>query len=187
MIHTNTMIHRVSVRCSVSNVFDNLLKSFKVSVWAIQADIDSAPLVEDEAVGEELAELFYRVQGACNACSITDLITAEFEFPTCSEFADESWNDEFMVEIGPRSKDRFLSSYEEDDDAPADIEPSLPQLNTFREANLEDIGSFLEVKDHTTEATKTSDLGNDLAQLECSSSRYTVQLGIKSYFKPFVA
>ena len=36
MIDTNTMIHRVSVRCSVSNVFDNLLKSFKVSVWAIQ-------------------------------------------------------------------------------------------------------------------------------------------------------
>ena len=44
-IHTNTMIHRVSVRCSLSNVFENL-KSFKVSVWAIQADINSAPLEE---------------------------------------------------------------------------------------------------------------------------------------------
>ena len=66
---------------------------------------------------------------------------------------------------------------------------SLPRLNTFREAieNLEDVRSFLEVKGHTTEATKTSDLGNDLAQLECSSSRYTVQLGIKSYFKPSIA
>ena len=66
------MIHRVSVRCSLSNVFDNLLKSFKVSIWAIQADINSAPLVEDEVVDEELAELFYCVQGAHNACSITE-------------------------------------------------------------------------------------------------------------------
>ena len=89
------MIHRVSVRCSVSNVFDNHLKSFKVSIWAIQAHIDSAPLIEDEAVDEELAELFYMylVQGH-NACSITDLITAESEPPTFPEFADESWNDE---------------------------------------------------------------------------------------------
>ena len=93
------MIHRVSVRCSVSNVFYNLLRSFKVSVWAIQADIDSAPLVKDEAVDKELAELFYRVQGAHNACSITDLITAESELPACSEFDDESWNDEFMAEL----------------------------------------------------------------------------------------
>ena len=60
--------------------------------------------------------------------TITDLITAESELPTCSKFADESWNDEFMAEIGPRSKDRCLSSDEEDDDAPADIEASLPQL-----------------------------------------------------------
>ena len=149
MIHTNTMIHRVSVRYSVSNVFDNLLKLFKVSVWAIQTDINSAPLVEDEAVDEELAELFYRVQEAHNACSITDLIT-ESKLPTCSEFADESWNDEFMAEIGPRSKDRCLSSDEEDDDAPADIKPSLPRLNTFRETMecLEDVRSFLEVKGH---------------------------------------
>ena len=29
-----------------------------------------------------------------------------------------------------------------------------------------DVCSFLEVKGHTTEATKTSDLVNDLAQLE---------------------
>ena len=103
-----------------------------MSIWAIQVDINSAPLVEDEAVDDELAELFYRVQGAHIACSITDLITAESELPTCSEFADESWNDEFMAEIGPRSKDRCLSS--DEDDAPADIEPSLPRLNTFREA-----------------------------------------------------
>ena len=82
------MIHRVSVRCSVSNVFDNLLKSFKVSVWAIQVDIDSASLVEDEAV-DELAELFCRFQGAHNACSITDHITVESELPTYSEFADD--------------------------------------------------------------------------------------------------
>ena len=95
------MIHRVSVRCSVFNAFDNLLKSFKVSIWTIHADINSAPLVEDEAVDEELAELFYCVEGVHNACSITDLITAESELPICSEFADESWNDEFMAEIVP--------------------------------------------------------------------------------------
>ena len=72
-----------------------------------------------------------------------------------------------MAEIGPRRKDRCLSSDEEDDDAPADIEPSLPQLNTFREdiEYLEDVRLFLEMKGHTTEATKTSDLGNILAQL----------------------
>ena len=93
MIHTNTMIHRVSVRCSVSNIFDNL-KSFKVSVWAIQANINSAPLVEDEAVDEELAELFYRVQGAHNACSITNLITAESELSTC--FSNLLMNHEMM-------------------------------------------------------------------------------------------
>ena len=71
-----------------------------------------------------------------------------------------------MAEIGPRSKDRCLSSYEEDDDTPPDIEPSLPQLNTFREAieYLEYVRSVLEVKHHTTEATKTFDLGNNLAQ-----------------------
>ena len=49
------------------------------------------------------------VQGAHNACSITDIITAESELPTCSKFADKSWNDEFMAEIHPRSKNRCKS------------------------------------------------------------------------------
>ena len=63
---------------------------------------------------------------------------------------------------------------------PGNVETSLPTCLEAIEY-LEDVHSFLKVNGHTTEATKTSDLGNDLAQLECSSSRYTVQLGIKSY------
>ena len=90
-------------------------------------------MVDDDAGEGELTELIHRVQGAHNAC--TSLLTSESQLPTCSEFADSTW-DEFMAELGPCNKEPRQSSDEEesDQDAPEDIEPPPPRLKNFRDA-----------------------------------------------------
>ena len=73
-----------------------------------------------------------------------------------------------------------------EDDDHEDVEPSPPRLKKFRETMecLEDVRSFLESNGNMAEATKAEELVNNVAWLQCSTTRYTVQEKITSYFQP---
>lgn len=105
----------------------------------------------------------------------------------CSEFADLTWDEEFMNELGAGSKQGCqLSDEEDDEDALQDLDPPPPRLKNFVEAMdcLEEVRSFLELSGHTAEATKAGELVNTVAWLQCSTTRYTNQAKLTSYFQP---
>ena len=55
-----------------------------------------------------------------NACGLSELIT-EDDLPICSEFADNTWDGEFMAELGPQSEQICRH-------APENIDPPLTHL-----------------------------------------------------------
>ena len=148
------------------------------------SDIDSCDLDKSGDGGyEELAELIHRIQGPENACSVSELLASECKIPVCSEFAASTWDEDFMVEIGPQSKG-FCEHDNEEEDGPEDVEPPPPRLKNLRKVMecLEDVRSFLELNGHTAEATKPEDLVNTVAWLQCSTTKYTVQSKLTNYF-----
>ena len=87
------------------------------------ADIDEQDSL-DEA---DIEELIHRVQGSENSCSVSEMLAAELEVPICAEFADTTWEDEFMAELGPQNKETCLSDEENCDlDEVEDAEPPPP-------------------------------------------------------------
>ncbi len=88
-----------------------------------------------------------------------------------------------MAELGPQRKQVHQDSDGEEDDDHEDVEPSPPLLKNFRET-MEDVRSFLEFNGNMAEATKAEELMNNVAWLQCSTTRYTVQEKITSYFQP---
>ena len=139
----------------------------------------------DDACCEELAELIHRVHGSENASSVSEFLAAESEIPICSECTDSVWDEEFMAEIGPRSKEVCEHDDEDgDQDSPEDVEPPPPRLKNLREVmeSLEDVRSYLELNGHTAEETKTEDLVNKVAWLQCSTTNSTVQSTLAQYF-----
>ena len=86
-----------------------------------------------------------------------------------------------MAEIGPQT---FFDEEDSDQDGPENVEPPPPRLKNMREVMeyLEDVRSFLELNGHTAEATKTEDLVNTVAWLQCSTTKYTVQSKLTQYF-----
>ena len=122
--------------------------------------------------------MIVRVQGPENVCSLSEFLTAEDEIPICAEFDDITWDEEFMAELGPEGKRMHQDADEdEEDEDHEDVEPSPPRLKNFKEAMecLEDVRSFLELHGHMTEATKAEGLVNNVAWLQCATTRYTEQ------------
>ena len=75
-----------------------------------------------------------------------DPLAAESEIPICSDFADSTWDEEFMAEIGPHSKEVCEHDEEDcDQDGPEDVEPPPPRLKNLREVMecLEDVRSLM--------------------------------------------
>ena len=139
----------------------------------------------DDGGCEELAMLIHSIQGPENTCSVSELLSSESEIPICTDFADNTWDEDFMAEIGPPRKELCERDDEDGDpDGFEDIEPPPPRLKNLREVMecLEDVRSFLELNGHTREATKTEDLVNSVAWLQCSTSTYTVQSKLTQYF-----
>ena len=90
-----------------------------------------------------------------------------------------------MSELGPQEKDMCLDRDDNDDDElyAEDIEPPPPRLKHLTEviSCLEDVRSYLEQNSHTTEATKSDELLNAVAKLQCSAGK-TVQSSITDFF-----
>ena len=136
----------------------------------------------DDAGCEELAELIHRVHGSENASSVSELLAAESEIPICSEFTDCAWDEEFMAEIGPQSKEVCEHDDEDgDQDSPEDVEPPPPRLKNLREV-MESLEAYLELNGHTAEVTKTEDLVNKVTWLQCSTTNSTIQSTLTQYF-----
>ena len=91
-----------------------------------------------------------------------------------------------MQEIGPQSKELHGNEDidDEEDCDEEDVEPPPPQLKNLSEVIecLEEVRYFLEQNGHTAEATKTEDLVNKVAWLQCHTSKYTVQSQLTQYF-----
>ena len=127
------------------------------------ADIDEGTEDADSSsniMDTELSDLISQLQGSEDACSASDLVSAEEALPVCSEFTDETWDEEFLAELGPRDKspcpDEQSENEGEDEDEPElKPAPALPHLKSFREAMtyLEDVHIFLEYRGYTPEAT----------------------------------
>ena len=113
------------------------------------------------------------------------MLTAETEVPICAEFAYSSWDEAFMSELGPQGKDMCRDRDDNDDDElyAEDIEPPPPRLKHLTEviSCLEDVCSYLEQNSHTTEATKSDELLNAVAKLQCSAGK-TVQSSITDFW-----
>ena len=149
------------------------------------SDIDTCDLDEtDYASSEELEGLIQQVQWSGNVCSVSELLAAEYEIPICSEFSHNTWEEEFMAELGPQTKEVCEHDDECDQDELEDMEPPPPRLKNLSEVMtcLEDVRSFLELNGHIAEATKTEDLVNTVAWLRCSTTKCTVQSTLTQYF-----
>ena len=145
------------------------------------SNIDNCDYDESDDAGcDELAKLIHRVHGSENASSVSEFLAA-----ICSEFTESSWDEEFMAEIGPQSKEVCTHDDEDgDQDTTEDVEPPPPRLKNLREVmeSLEDVRSYLELNGHTDAATKAEDLVNTGAWLQCSSTNSTIQSKITLYF-----
>ena len=100
-------------------------------------------------------------------------------------FTDETWDEEFLAEHGPRDKSQCLDELSEnegeDEDEPGPAS-ALPHLKSFREAMsyLEDVHFFLEYRGYTAEATAAYSF-MDSTTLHCTSSAST-QTSNSDYF-----
>ena len=146
-------------------------------------DLDDSADGSDEE--DELLHLMNAVQGLDGACTVQEMMTAENEVPICSEFSDDTWDEQFMTELQPNSSEACVSS--DEDECEQDIpEPPAKRVKMYKEAVecLEDVRLFLEQKGHTELATEADILVNKVSQLQCSQMNCSVQSSITSYFKP---
>lgn len=124
------------------------------------------------------------IQSIILHCSFL-IISAESDLPVCSGFANETWEDEFMDNLGPNSKILHTASDSnaEEEDTIEKEEP-VSCIKTFHETvtALEDIRTFLESKGYTSEAKATDTLVNSVVRLQCSVARVSVQTNLTDYF-----
>ena len=118
------------------------------------ADIDNDTEDTDsdlDIMDTELSDFISRLQDSEDACSVSDLVSDEEALPVCSEFTDETWDEEFLDELGPGDKSQCLDELSEnegeDEDEPGPAS-ALPRLKSFREAMsyLEDVHYFVGVQ-----------------------------------------
>ena len=75
-------------------------------------DLDDSADGSDEE--DELLHLMNAVQGSDGACTVQEMMTAENEVPICSEFSDDTWDEQFMTELQPNSSEACVSSDEDE-------------------------------------------------------------------------
>ena len=129
---------------TIKKCFQNagiLTKSFQV-VKSLRISEESDPFLdidhgenddEHTKVGDqELDELIGKLQDKDDTCDLLDLISAEDDVPVCAEFADDTWDEEFMSELGPVNKLMCLDDAN-DEDSDGDImeEPACTSPQEF--------------------------------------------------------
>ena len=90
---------------------------------------------------------------------------AESDLPVCPEFADDTWEEEFMADLGPHTKTPITESdsdsdMDKDQEDITENEEPAPHVKIFHEAITcwEDVHSFLEHRGYTSEATDLEDV-----------------------------
>ena len=129
---------------TIKKCFQNagiLTKSFQV-VKSLRISEESDPFLEidhgetdDEhtKVGDqELDELIDKLHDKDDTCDVLNWISAEDGVPVCAEFADDTWDEEFMSELGPVNKLMCLDDAN-DEDSDGDImeEPACTSPQEF--------------------------------------------------------
>ena len=96
------------------------------------SDIDESDEDDDmEMTDPELSGLISQLQGSDDVCEVSDVVSAEDHLPTCAEFADDTWNKQFMSELRPADKvmcpdDDSVEATDDDEDETTPIE--MPHL-----------------------------------------------------------
>lgn len=147
-------------------------------------DIDHGENDDERTEGgdQELDELISNLTDKDDACDMLDLISAEDDVPVCAEFADDTWDEEFMSELGPVNKLMCPDDASDEDSDGDTMEEPAPHLKSLGEAIscLEDVCNFLEKRGYTKEANSSNSLLDDLSRLHCAS--LTKQTSITDYF-----
>lgn len=150
----------------------------------------------DLEVGSETGELedMIKGMGCSDCCSAEEFATADDDLPVCQDYADDSWEADFLAEIGPSKKkkdsDESQGQEEDEEEEGEDGEgdsfcaPVLPKLTTFREAmqSLDDVAAFLDYKGYTSEATEVSRVTNMVAALHYSVLSKARQTTLDEFF-----
>ena len=154
-------------------------------------DIDDFISEDNDLSGldSELTDLIKGVLGDGEYCSAQELISAESDLPVCPEFADDTWEEDFMADLDPHTKTQNTESdsdsdIDEDQEDITENEEPAPRIKTFHEAItcLEHVRSFLECRGYTSEATDTDIVVNSVVRLQCLAAAQSVQTSLTDYF-----
>ena len=123
------------------------------------------------------------------ACSATEFTTADDELPVCQDFVDDTWNADFLAEVGTRDKAACLDEGqqedeedEEDEEEGVSTKSPQPKLTTFRVAMQSlDVAAFLDNKGCTYEATQVCYTRDLVAALSYSTTN-TRQTTMDDFF-----
>lgn len=133
-----------------------------------------------DIMDSELSDLISQLEGNENACSASDLVSAEEKFCLGSlSLHREPGIKEFWQNLAQKNKSPCQDEQNEDDLEPA---PALPRVKSFREAltYLKDVHLFLECRGFTSETTAAYSVMDSLA-LHCLSHASTLT-SITVYF-----
>lgn len=94
-------------------------KDFEVVSRGVLEDDPFADLELDYG-SDELQAMIARVGIAEDACSAEEFTSADDQLPVCQDFSDDTWNEDFLAELGPRNKDSCLDEGHQEDEEEAD-------------------------------------------------------------------
>ena len=162
-----------------------------VSRYVNIADDPFADLEADSETGE-LEDMIKGIRSR-HCCSADEFTTADKYPPVCQDYANDSWEDDFLADIAPSKKKKDSDESQEQEDEEEEEEngegdsfcmPVLPKLTTFHQAmqNLDDVATFLDYKGYTSEATEVSRVTNVVAALHCSALTKARQTTLDDYF-----
>ena len=107
----------------------------------------------DLEVDSETGELEDMIKGirSRDCCSAEEFTTANEDLPVCQDYANDSWEDDFLANIVPSKKKKDSDESQEQEDKEEEegngegdsfYTPVLPKLTTFHQAmqSLDDVG-----------------------------------------------
>ena len=134
-------------------------------------DLDSQ--IEEDQSDPELLSLMRQIHGD-EHCSFDNFVCDTDSIPTCLDMDNEQWEENFLAELGPPSKQTHSDDSEHEDIENVNAlhgESLMPEpvITKYSEAvkALEDVGDFLQRKGHFTEASEAVCLTDKITSLHC--------------------
>ena len=119
-------------------------------------------------------------------CSVGEYMNGEYDIPTCSEYDDNSWEDDsfFFVFFASLDPDQPVLEREGSDDASFDFELPPPKVKNFGEAiqSLEDVQTFLDRKGYSDQATTIAAAIDLVVSLHCRNLVSARKSTLNEYF-----